>query len=208
MLRPTCESQSSFAVAEAYDRRWNYATLRERRYRRILFDDLERSALAVTRGGAVQHRANGVNGLAVAADDPADVALTQLDFEDRHLAAWNFREDHVVRKFNQLANDELEKLFHAGRKTNHEQTLMDTKFFRAVWIVDLSSLVFLQALLRQLPRPARLRSRLEAPGQQEPRPPPQEQEPLQSLAQLLPLLLSSLPSRRPSSLPLPDFCFS
>ena len=112
MLRPTWESQSSFAVAEAYDRRWNYATLRERRYRRILFDDLERSALAVARGGAVQHRANGVNGLAVAADDAADVALTQLDFEDRHFAAWNFREDHVVRKFNQLADDELEELFH------------------------------------------------------------------------------------------------
>jgi len=77
-----------------------------------LFDDLERSALTVTRSGAVQHGANRVNGLPVASDDSADVALAQLHFEDRHLAARNFAQDHVVGKFHQLPNDELEELFH------------------------------------------------------------------------------------------------
>src|SRR5436309_14125923 len=77
-----------------------------------LFDNLERSALPVARGGAVQDRADGVNRLTIAANDSADIALTQLDFEDRHFAARNFREHHVVRKLDQLANNELEKFFH------------------------------------------------------------------------------------------------
>src|SRR5712692_6115632 len=97
-------------VAAVCDRRSNYATLIERRYR--LFDDLEGGALAVTRRRAVQHSANGMNGLAVATDDAADVALAKLDFEDRHPPAQDFRQHHVVGKFDQLANDELEKFFH------------------------------------------------------------------------------------------------
>src|SRR3989442_6413692 len=55
-----------------------------------LLDDFEGGALAMTRRGAVEHRANRVNRLAVATDDTADVALAQLHFEDRHLAARNF----------------------------------------------------------------------------------------------------------------------
>src|SRR5439155_6357563 len=53
-----------------------------------------------------------MNGLAVAANDAADVALTQLYFEDRHFAARNFRQHHVVRKFHELSNDELEEFLH------------------------------------------------------------------------------------------------
>src|SRR6058998_3340765 len=53
-----------------------------------------------------------MNGLAVAANDAADVALTQLHFEDRHFAARNFRQHHVVRKFHELSNDELEEFLH------------------------------------------------------------------------------------------------
>src|SRR5882724_10041102 len=53
-----------------------------------------------------------MNGLAVAANDAADVALTQLHFEDRHFAARNFRQHHVVRKFHELSNDELEEVLH------------------------------------------------------------------------------------------------
>jgi hypothetical protein len=53
-----------------------------------------------------------MNGLAVAANDAADVALTQLHFEDRHLAARNFRQHHVVGKFDELSNNELEKFLH------------------------------------------------------------------------------------------------
>jgi hypothetical protein len=66
----------------------------------------------MTRGGAVQQCANGVNCLAVAANDPADVALAQLHFEDGHLAAGDLRQHHIVRKFHELANDKLEKLLH------------------------------------------------------------------------------------------------
>src|SRR4029077_20422384 len=53
-----------------------------------------------------------MNGLAVAANDAADVALTQLHFKDRHFAAWNFCQHHVVRKFHELSNDELEEFLH------------------------------------------------------------------------------------------------
>src|SRR5205085_11741930 len=53
-----------------------------------------------------------MNGLAVAANNAANVALTQLHFEDRHLAARNFRQHHVVRKFHELPYDELEEFLH------------------------------------------------------------------------------------------------
>src|SRR5437870_2420578 len=51
-----------------------------------LLDDLERGALSVARSGAIQHRANGVDRLAVATDDTTDVALAKLNFEDSHFA--------------------------------------------------------------------------------------------------------------------------
>src|ERR1700736_5014345 len=77
-----------------------------------LLDDFERGALAVTRRGTVQHGADRVNGLAVATDDAADVALAELHFKNRHLAARDFRQHHVVRKFHELPNDELEEFLH------------------------------------------------------------------------------------------------
>jgi hypothetical protein len=100
-----------------------------------LLDDLESGALTVTRRGAVQDRADGMNRLAVATDDAANVALAKLDFEHGHFAAGNFREHHVVGKFDQLTNDELEKFFH-NEKLNHEPAAaqgygvaVDTKYF-------------------------------------------------------------------------------
>jgi len=81
-----------------------------------LFHDLEGGALAVTRSRAGQQRANCVNGLAVAADDSANVALAQLHFKDRHFAARNFREHHLVRVLDELADDKLEKLPHVDFK--------------------------------------------------------------------------------------------
>ena len=72
-----------------------------------------------------------MNGLAIAADNAADVALTQLHFEDRHFAAWNFGQHHVVWKFDQLADDELEELLHNG-KVNHEFTRIDTNLISLV----------------------------------------------------------------------------
>ena len=89
----------------------------ERRYRlRKLFDDLEDRPLTVARGRAREQRANSVNGLAAAANDAADVSSSKLQLKDGRSAAWNFCEDHVVRKFDQLANDELEKLSHAAKR--------------------------------------------------------------------------------------------
>ena len=90
-----------------------------------LLDNFESCALSVTRGRAVQQRPNRVNGLAVAADDATNVALTQLDPEDRHLAAGDFRKDHVVRKLDELANDELKKFLHR-REIN--QTISARRF--------------------------------------------------------------------------------
>src|SRR6266478_1607363 len=65
-----------------------------------------------------------MNGLAVAANDAADVALTELHFEDRHFAARNFRQHHVVRKFHELSNDELEEFLHSKENliTNRHQS--------------------------------------------------------------------------------------
>jgi hypothetical protein len=80
--------------------------------RPYLFDDFERGPLTVTRRGAVQYGANRMNGLPVATNDAANVALTQLHFEDCHLAARNFRQHHVVGKFDELSNNELEKFLH------------------------------------------------------------------------------------------------
>ena len=81
-----------------------------------LFHDLEGGALAVARSRAGKKRASCVNGLAVAADDSANVALAQLHFKDRHLAARNFREHHLVRELDELADDKLEKFPHVDLK--------------------------------------------------------------------------------------------
>src|ERR1700682_577825 len=77
-----------------------------------LLDDFERGAQTVARGGTGEESANGVNGLPVAPNDSANVALAKLDLKDRHFAARDFGEHHVVGKLDQLANDELEELLH------------------------------------------------------------------------------------------------
>jgi hypothetical protein len=78
-----------------------------------LFHDLEGGALSVARSRAGKKRADCLNGLAVAADDSANVALAQLHFKDRHFTARNFREHHLVRVLDELADDKLEKFPHA-----------------------------------------------------------------------------------------------
>jgi hypothetical protein len=57
-----------------------------------------------------------LNGLAAPANNATDVSSSKLQLKDRGSAAWNFRQDHVVRKFDQLANDELEELSHAPER--------------------------------------------------------------------------------------------
>jgi len=78
-----------------------------------LLYNLEDGALAVARRRAGEQRANCMNGLAASANDTANIPASKLQFKDSRSAAWNFRQRHIVRKFNQLPDDELEKLSHA-----------------------------------------------------------------------------------------------
>jgi len=63
-----------------------------------------------------EHRANSLNGLAASPNNATDVSSSKLQLKDRSSAAWNFRQDHVVRKLDQLANYELEELSHAPER--------------------------------------------------------------------------------------------
>src|SRR3954464_13202026 len=79
---------------------------------RTLLDDLECGPLTVTRGGAGQQSPDGLDSLAVSANDAPDVGLAQLHAEDRHFSRGDLRKHHLIREFDQLANDKLEELFH------------------------------------------------------------------------------------------------
>ncbi len=81
-----------------------------------LFHNLEDRPLAMARGRTGEQCANSVNGLASAANNPANVSSSKLQLKDRGSAAWNFCKNHVVRKFNQLADDKLEELSHAMQR--------------------------------------------------------------------------------------------
>jgi len=70
----------------------------------------------MARGGTGNQCANSLNGLAAATNHAADVSPSKLQLKDGRSAARNFREDHVVRKFDQLTNDKLEKLSHAPQR--------------------------------------------------------------------------------------------
>ena len=79
------------------------------------FHNLERGTLAVTRGRTGQQGANSVNGLTRPADYTAHISPSKLQLKGDHSAVGNFREHHVIRKFDQLANDELEKFSHPSK---------------------------------------------------------------------------------------------
>ena len=70
--------------------------------------------MACSRTG--EQRADSMNGLAASANDATDIPSPELQLKDRRPAAGNFRQHHVVRKFDQLANDELEELSHAAER--------------------------------------------------------------------------------------------
>jgi len=55
-----------------------------------------------------------MNSLASSPNHTADIAAPKLYFEDSCSAAWNFGQYHIVRKLNQLPDDELEKFSHAS----------------------------------------------------------------------------------------------
>src|SRR5207247_8193998 len=70
----------------------------------------------MARGGTGKQCANSLNGLAAATNHAANVSPSKLQFKDGRSAVRNFREDHVVRKFDQLPNNEFEKLSHAPER--------------------------------------------------------------------------------------------
>src|SRR5437762_10514746 len=70
----------------------------------------------MARGGTGKQCANSLNGLAAATNHPADISPSKLQLKDGRSPARNFREDHVVRKFDQLPNNEFEKLSHAPER--------------------------------------------------------------------------------------------
>ena len=90
-------SRKAFAAANAYKSFYNF----------------EDGALAVARRGAGEQCANSLNSLTASANHAANIPASKLHLKDSRSATWNFRQHHVVRKFNQLTNDELEKLSHA-----------------------------------------------------------------------------------------------
>lgn len=69
--------------------------------------------MIVPASGTGEQRANCLNCLPVASDNSPDIALPHLQAEDGGLAVRDFRQHHFVRKLDEMANDELEKLFHA-----------------------------------------------------------------------------------------------
>ena len=66
--------------------------------------------------------ANSLNGLAAAANHATDVPPSKLQLKDSCSAVWNFRQYHVVGKFDQLSNDKLEKLSHAPERLTANPT--------------------------------------------------------------------------------------
>ena len=61
---------------------------------------------------AREQRANRSNRLPVAPNDPSDIALAHLQAKDCHAAIGNLREHDFIGEFDELPNDELEKLSH------------------------------------------------------------------------------------------------
>jgi hypothetical protein len=77
-----------------------------------LLHNFQRGALIVASGGAGEQRPNRLNGLTIATDDAADITLPQLEAKNGCSARRNFRNDCLVWKFRELANNELEKFTH------------------------------------------------------------------------------------------------
>jgi hypothetical protein len=74
-------------------------------------------------GGTGEQRANRSNGLAIAPDDAAHVALSQLKSEDNRAPVGNFRDHHFLGEFDQLSNDEFKKLSHEASLAIHQASV-------------------------------------------------------------------------------------
>src|SRR6266542_2683691 len=156
--RPTADA---VAGPQSLRGRSNYAALIERRYSQ-LFYNFKCGALAMARSGAGEQRANSLNGLPAATDHTTHVALSKLKLENGCSGTRNFREHHVVRKFDQLPNDELEKFSHC-QKPNHESAF--AQCYGATGKHESTRILVLQRPSAVGIRcPQRITSRLQAPA--------------------------------------------
>ena len=73
----------------------------------------------MARGRTREQRADRMYGLAASANHTANIPVPELQFKDSRSAVGNFRQHHVVRKFDQLPNHELQKFPHTS-EINHE----------------------------------------------------------------------------------------
>ena len=69
----------------------------------------------MTRCRARQQSANSLNRLAVAPNDPSDIGLAKLDAKNRRFSAGQLVQHHLVRKLDELADNELKELFHPAK---------------------------------------------------------------------------------------------
>ena len=69
--------------------------------------------MSVARSRAREKRADRLNCLAVSTNDASDIRLPHSKPEHRGIAVRAFGDDDLVGKLDQVANDELEELFHA-----------------------------------------------------------------------------------------------
>jgi len=81
------------------------------------FYNLESGALPMACGRAGKQCTNRLDRLAGPTYNAANIAASKLEFEHDRSAAGNFCEHHVIRKFDQLANDKLEKFSHRLKLT-------------------------------------------------------------------------------------------
>ena len=81
--------------------------------------------MSVSRRGAGQQSADRLNGLAIASNDAPDISLTHREAKHGHVTAWAFRDDDFVGELHEMADDELEKLFHVRKGNEGTMTVSD-----------------------------------------------------------------------------------
>src|ERR1041385_2457406 len=82
--------------------------------RQNLFYNFQDCSLTVARGRTGEQCANSLDGLAAPANHTTNISSSKLQLKNGRPAVWNFCQHHIVRKLNQLPNDELKKFPHGA----------------------------------------------------------------------------------------------
>ena len=78
----------------------------------LFLQDLQNDLLAMARGRSIEQIANCLNGVTLLANHKADVALLELDLEDHLPWRLDFRQNHLIGKFDETADNEFDEFFH------------------------------------------------------------------------------------------------